>query len=143
MRIRRMRDADIPAVIRLGGYAEGALMGGGGLQFLTRKTLSGRARREKFCTVVEDKGRIVGMAVGAMDVFNPDIYWLYDVAVEREYRGHGLGKELVKRFEKWARGRGGRIASLWGVDTKFLRKFYRLQGFRASSGAFKIYWKKL
>ena len=76
---------------------------------------------------VYDDGRQVGFARAFTD--GVALVYLADVYVLREYRGRGLGKELVREMVE-----GGPYAGLrWMLHTRDAHDLYRKVGFEAPS----------
>lgn len=86
--------------------------------------------------VAEDNGRLVGFLMGtiyprpkARKSMKPAV--LDEIFVSQGYRNKGVGKELIEKFQDWARGKG---ANKLRVSTHHKNeeaiKFYREFGFK-------------
>ena len=75
-----------------------------------------------------------GRAVGAVGLGEFDIEevvdrspWVLGMIVDREHRGKGIGRQLMRSLEGWSRERG--FSSVW-VATERAEGFYRSCGWR-------------
>lgn len=83
--------------------------------------------------VAEDRGRIVGMVgvcTGHHYARDGSYGRIVALSVSEDFRGRGVGRELVRRAEAWVRSRGGRRMV---VNTRAsrdgARRFYRRLGY--------------
>ncbi len=74
--------------------------------FWIARTASNARGEENILFFAEEDGEAVGMVVGAVDDTERWIAHLYAMWVMPDARGKGIGKELVRVVEEWARGRG-------------------------------------
>jgi streptothricin acetyltransferase len=78
-------------------------------------------------------GRLVGLAdVGRQDW--REAAWVWNLAVDRAYRGRGLGRQLMERIVQWGRGQGLRAIILetqtnnWPACCFYQRFGFQLSG---------------
>jgi GNAT superfamily N-acetyltransferase len=67
---------------------------------------------------------------------NGPVAWVEEVAVRRQDRGHGIGRDLMRAFEQWA-GRQG--CALIALATRRAAPFYRALGYEESA----VYFRKV
>ena len=88
---------------------------------------AGYPREERsFCAVVRSADGIVRGGVNARSFWG----WLYivSIAVEKQWRGHGYGRQLLMAAESW--GLEGACHSVWLQTMDFqARKFYERAGY--------------
>ncbi|MBI2300451.1 MAG: GNAT family acetyltransferase [Armatimonadetes bacterium] len=84
------------------------------------------ARDPELFLVAEEAGRVVGTVIGGFDGRRGVIYHL---AVQREYRGRGLGRALMEEIERRLTERGClRAYALVFEDNEGVMEFYRRLG---------------
>jgi len=52
-----------------------------------------------YCFIAEDKGQIMGFAMGIVPQSFPGTYFLWQVGVAPSYQGQGIGEKLVREVE--------------------------------------------
>ena len=63
-----------------------------------------------------------------------EVFWLEDLIVAEEFRGRGLGSELLRRAIEFARRQGvPRITVLTDLENKPAQGLYKRHGFKASA----------
>lgn len=67
---------------------------------------------------------------------NGPVAWVEEVAVRRQDRGRGIGRDLMRAFEQWA-GRHG--CALIALATRRAAPFYRALGYKESA----VYFRKV
>lgn len=86
--------------------------------------------------VARVKGKVVGMANALVTISTAEggrALLLEDVIVHREYRGGGIGKQLVEHVLHWAKQRGiVRVTLLADRDNQPALDFYQKLGFEPS-----------
>ncbi len=86
--------------------------------------------------VLRAEGKVVGMANALITVSTAEggsVLQLEDVIVRSEYRGKGLGRQLVEHALRWARELGmTRVTLLADRDNQGALDFYRKLGFEQS-----------
>jgi len=106
---------------------------------------------KELCFVAVEKKDIIGFVMGYK--FSGDIVSLGPIAVKREYRGKGVGKALVKKFEKASKNMKYSailLTTRYIGETNEERKyeaslFYERLGFKevAKSKKKRIYFKRI
>ncbi|MCX7819120.1 MAG: GNAT family N-acetyltransferase [Kiritimatiellae bacterium] len=94
------------------------------------------ARREGIALLAEDGGRVIGYLLGCLE--STAEYSVPETAavieclfVRPSSRGQGVGRQLVERFEEWARASGAhRLRVAVSAANRGALRFYRRQGFR-------------
>lgn len=75
-------------------------------------------------------GRLVGMVDVEQEVWR-DAAWVWNIAVDRSYRGKGLGRELMEHIIAWGRRRGLRAIILETQTNNWSAcRFYQRLGFQ-------------
>ncbi len=63
--------------------------------------------------------------------FNEKIGEIHEIVVREEYKGRGIGKELMKKAEAYLKSKGHNIIELWvGEENYIAIKFYRKLGYK-------------
>lgn len=87
--------------------------------------------------VLRDGAQIAGMVNALITVSTAEggrVLLLEDVIVQSEYRGRGLGRQLVSHVLDWARAQGmARVTLLADQDNHAALNFYGKQGFDLSN----------
>ncbi len=82
--------------------------------------------------VAESAGRLVG-AVDVQQQAWRKAGWMWNIAVDRAYRGQGLGREMLERVLEWGRRQGLRAIILEAQTNNWHAcRFYRRFGFQLS-----------
>ena len=80
------------------------------------------------CLVAEsDEGSPIGFLVGARSADGASLF-LFHVHVREEFRGRGIGSQLVQRMEQTARDQG--VRSVWLLAREAAAPFYARMGYR-------------
>jgi len=105
--VRRARTSDVPGIRRL----------------VDLYTADRRLLAKSLVTLYEDvhDGRVVGC--GALHVMWEDLAEIRTVAVDPEWRGHGIGRRLVERLLATARELGVRRVFVLTFETAFFGSF--------------------
>lgn len=74
----------------------------------------------------KDNGEFAGKAMGTDFPEGDNVYWISHFAVDKKYKGKGVGTKLIQYLEKIIKKLGG--TELW-VYTSRARGFYEKQGF--------------
>lgn len=91
------------------------------------------AERKACVLVAEQDGDCVGYLLGFWHLTffaNGPVGWVGEVMVRREHRGHGIGRDLMRAFERWAAARGCMIVAL---ATRRAAPFYLALGYEESA----------
>lgn len=84
-------------------------------------------------------------SVANADEIEPGIWWVARVLVHRDYRGHGVGKELVRRMVALCASEGAREVRVspggYDNDTERQRGFYAACGFKPEGGDDLMVWR--
>ena len=92
--------------------------------------------------VEDDKGRLIGMlTLTFCPTLTGDKYWIEDVIVHYEFRGHGIGKALVKAAVSHVKqsGQPYRIYLTSNPSRTAARNLYRSEGFEEyDTGVFRL-----
>ena len=90
----------------------------------------------------DDKGRLIGMlTLTFCPTLTGDKYWIEDVIVHDEFRGHGIGKALVKAAVSHVKQSGHpyRIYLTSNPSRTAARNLYRSEGFEEyDTGVFRL-----
>lgn len=90
----------------------------------------------------DDKGRLIGMlTLTFCPTLTGDKYWIEDVIVHDEFRGHGIGKALVKAAVSHVKqsGQPYRIYLTSNPSRTAARNLYRSEGFEEyDTGVFRL-----
>lgn len=84
-----------------------------------------------------DSGRVVGYVIGfAPYTFyaNGRVSWVEEIMVSEDVRQHDVGRQLMKRFEQWARSRDSKLVAL---ATRRAAPFYKGIGYDESATYFR------
>ncbi|HEV2239329.1 MAG TPA: GNAT family N-acetyltransferase [Ktedonobacterales bacterium] len=83
--------------------------------------------------VVDDAGAVVG-ALWVHVALGSDRAFIYDIAIDADQRGKGLGKATLALLEAWARGQGVTSIALnvFG-DNTIAQTLYRQQGYQVDA----------
>ena len=91
---------------------------------------------------VDDDGRLSGMlTLTFCPTLTDDKYWIEDVIVHHEFRGHGVGKALVKAAVNHVKqsGQPYRIYLTSNPSRTAARNLYRSEGFEEyDTGVFRL-----
>ncbi|MBO4686932.1 MAG: GNAT family N-acetyltransferase [Clostridiales bacterium] len=86
-----------------------------------------------FCFVAEDKGKVVGAVwtrimhdYGFVDMETPS----FAISLIKEYRGKGIGTELMKKMLEHLKDQGFKKASLAVQKSNYAVRMYEKTGFR-------------
>ncbi len=82
-------------------------------------------------------GEIVGITQG---VYDHEIYGIYGLAVKKQFRNHGIGKEIVKQQLQMCKNKNLQLAFLQTEDGYYPADIYRKLGFE--DVCMKYYYKK-
>lgn len=93
------------------------------------------APRHAVFEVVDDAGDAVGrLWIGPDTTDDPDAWWVWDIEIDADRRGRGLGREAMILGEAYARARGARTLGLnvFGFNTG-ARGLYESLGFETAA----------
>jgi GNAT superfamily N-acetyltransferase len=88
-------------------------------------------------SVAEYDKKVVGYCLG-FDHYafyaNGRVSWVEEIMVDSNIRKKGIGAQLMKAFEEWARSRGSKLI---GVATRRVEPFYSALGYEKSATFFR------
>jgi GNAT superfamily N-acetyltransferase len=87
--------------------------------------------------VALQSGQVTGFLLGLdHDTLfaNGRVAWIEELMVHKEHRRNGIGTQLVRRFEEWARSRGNVLVAL---ATRRAAPFYSAIGYEDSATYFR------
>lgn len=102
---------------------------------LMLETLQGLIGREGSVALVALEGGVVAGIITAhhfpMALIGGDDWYISELFIKREFRGHGIGSALITEIEQRARAAGGARMNLINFRTidSYKRGFYNKQGF--------------
>ena len=70
---------------------------------------------DAFIAVASDSGRVVGYVLGFDHhtfYANGRVSWVEEIMVSDDVRRRGIGRQLIERFEQWARTRQSKLVAL-------------------------------
>ncbi len=76
---------------------------------------------------VKVNGEIVGTTQG---VYNNELYGIYSLALKKDYRGKGIGKEVLKKQLEMCKNKNIKVAYLQTEQDFYPAKMYRKLGFK-------------
>ncbi len=135
MEIRHLRARDADLVMRAGGLFDRTPLPGWTLDFL--------ARPGNYLLVAFVEDRPVGFVTG-IEILHPDKgpeVLLYELGVDEEFRGRGIGSTLVKRLRDLARNAGCR--GMWVVTeaaNEAATRVYEAAGAGGGDTSFVMEW---
>jgi len=95
------------------------------------------AREDALLLVADEGGPLLGYLL-AFDHpalwANGRVAWIEEIAVRADRRRQGIGRQLMREVEAWARLRGSRVAAL---ATRRAADFYAALGYEASATYFR------
>ena len=83
--------------------------------------------------MAEDKGKLIGFICFGFDTCTQYTHLLYWMAVHNDYRGKGVGGELLNKFEGYVKGKNGKKIVLETAGRELYRptrEFYMKNGYR-------------
>lgn len=109
--VRKARPADVPAIASLvNGYA-------GERKMLPRTPQQVALALDDYMVATDEAGRL--LACGALREYSPSAAEVSSIAVAREAKGRGLGRDIVRAVEALARKRGFDDVFLFTVCPEF------------------------
>ena len=92
---------------------------------------------DAFIAVASDSGRVVGYVLGFDHhtfYANGRVSWVEEIMVSDDVRRRGIGRQLIERFEQWARTRQSKLVA-WA--TRRAAPFYQSLGYNESATYFR------
>ena len=146
VRLRPLRDDELPGYRATAerGYAEGIERQGGMPAELAREKArrdfeslwpDGRPGPGNWLYAVEDGDARVGVLwLAERDNQGRKVIWVYDVEIEEQHRGRGLGRAAMQLAEDEAKTRGlGRVELNVFGGNEVARNLYRSLGYQESA----------
>lgn len=128
---RSMEERDLPELISLYLRHYNDFEGGCWTQeTAARRILQVLTRMDSLCHCLEEKGELVGFALGYLEQFD-DIaaYDLVEIVIRHEDQGRGLGSAFMKLLEEEAKTAGAPLIQLQAVSDDMHRHFYGKLGY--------------
>lgn len=145
-RLRPLRDDELPAFRESSqrGYAESIEQSGGMPRDLAREKAQrdfeslwpdGRPGPDQWLYAVQDDDVDVGyLWLAERDNQGRKVIWIYNIEIDEQHRGRGLGREAMRLAEGEARARGlGRVELNVFGGNEVARNLYRSLGYEESA----------
>lgn len=90
---------------------------------------------QRACVLVACKAeKVIGMVSAQLVISTAEgaySAWVEDVVVDSVHRGEGIGKQLLRAIEEWAKGQGAtRLQLLADTENQLALEFYRSTGWQ-------------
>jgi GNAT superfamily N-acetyltransferase len=95
------------------------------------------AQDDALLLVAEESGAVIGYLLGFEHYAlfaNGRVAWVEEIMVREDRQREGIGRQLMGRFEEWARSRGAKLAAL---ATRRADQFYWALGYEESASYFR------
>ncbi len=101
----------------------------------TRCALQQLISDERACVLVARAAdKVIGMCTAQLVISTAEgaySAWVEDVVVDSAHRGKGIGKQLLRAIDEWAKGQGAtRLQLLADTENQPALKFYRHSGWQ-------------
>ena len=105
--------------------------GEGTIETTTKRIHQVMTREDAFGLLLEDKGRLLGFAMGYFEQYDDGFaYDLIEIVIAAELQNKGLGTEFMKELEKRVKDKGAMLIQLQAVNDEFHAHFYENLGYR-------------
>lgn len=123
---------DLPRTAKLyvdyyNAYADGE----GTIETTTKRIHQVMTREDAFGLLLEDKGRLLGFAMGYFEQYDDcQAYDLIEIVVAGERQNQGLGTAFMRELERRVREKGAMLIQLQSVNDAKHEHFYDKLGFK-------------
>ena len=105
--------------------------GEGTIETTTKRIHQVMTREDAFGLLLEDKGRLLGFAMGYFEQYDDcQAYDLIEIVVAGERQNQGLGTAFMQELERQVRERGAMLIQLQSVNDEKHEHFYDKLGFK-------------
>ena len=105
--------------------------GEGTIETTTKRIHQVMTREDAFGLLLEDKGRLLGFAMGYFEQYDDcQAYDLIDIVVAGERQNQGLGTAFMRELERRVREKGAMLIQLQSVNDAKHEHFYDKLGFK-------------
>ena len=105
--------------------------GEGTIETTTKRIHQVMTREDAFGLLLEDKGRLLGFAMGYFEQYDDcQAYDLIEIVVAGERQNQGLGTAFMRELERRVREKGAMLIQLQSVNDAKHEHFYDKLGFR-------------
>lgn len=101
----------------------------------TRRAIQRLLNDKRACVLVaRDADKVIGMVTAQLVISTAEgaySAWVEDVVIDNAQRGRGIGKQLLKAIEEWAKEQGAtRLQLLADMQNQPALEFYRSSGWQ-------------
>ena len=105
--------------------------GEGTIETTTKRIHQVMTREDAFGLLLEDKGRLLGFAMGYFEQYDDcQAYDLIEIVVAGERQNQGLGTAFMRELERRVREKGAMLIQLQSVNDAKHEHFYDKLGFK-------------
>ena len=105
--------------------------GEGTIETTTKRIHQVMTREDAFGLLLEDKGRLLGFAMGYFEQYDDcQAYDLIEIVVAGERQNQGLGTAFMRELERRVREKGAMLIQLQSVNDAKHEHFYDRLGFK-------------
>ena len=105
--------------------------GEGTIETTTKRIHQVMTREDAFGLLLEDKGRLLGFAMGDFEQYDDcQAYDLIEIVVAGERQNQGLGTAFMRELERRVREKGAMLIQLQSVNDAKHEHFYDKLGFK-------------
>jgi len=105
--------------------------GEGTIETTTKRIHQVMTREDSFGLLLEDKGRLLGFAMGYFEQYDDcQAYDLIEIVVAWERQNQGLGTAFMRELERRVREKGAMLIQLQSVNDAKHEHFYDKLGFK-------------
>ena len=123
---------DLPRTAKLYvDYYNAYEYGEGTIETTTKRIHQVMTREDAFGLLLEDKGRLLGFAMGYFEQYDDcQAYDLIEIVVAGERQNQGLGTAFMRELERRVREKGAMLIQLQSVNDAKHEHFYDKLGFK-------------
>ena len=112
-------------------YYNAYVDGEGSIETTTKRIHQVMTREDAFGLLLEDKGRLLGFAMGYFEQYDDcQAYDLIEIVVAGERQNQGLGTAFMRELERRVREKGAMLIQLQSVNDAKHEHFYDKLGFK-------------